>query len=103
MLGMSRDQFDELVKNIGFESSEKLANSIQESAANARKEIEAVFTSQPSNVMQQIYNDIAQNSDSIFNTISTDALKNYGNMLSKILQAGGENVVMAFNHDLENF
>lgn len=101
MLGMSRDQFDELVKNIGFESSEKLANSIQESAANARKEIEAVFTSQPSNVMQQIYNDIAQNSDSIFNTISTDALKNYGNMLSKILQAGGENVVMAFNHDLE--
>lgn len=100
-LGMSRDQFDELVKNIGFESSEKLANSIQESAANARKEIEAVFTSQPSNVMQQIYNDIAQNSDSIFNTISTDALKNYGNMLSKILQAGGENVVMAFNHDLE--
>lgn len=101
MLGMSRDQFDELVKNIGFESSEKLANSIQKSAANARKEIEAVFTSQPSNVMQQIYNDIAQNSDSIFNTISTDALKNYGNMLSKILQAGGENVVMAFNHDLE--
>lgn len=101
MLGMSRDQFDELVKNIGFESSEKLAKSIQESAANARKEIEAVFTSQPSNVMQQIYNDIAQNSDSIFNTISTDALKNYGNMLSKILQAGGENVVMAFNRDLE--
>lgn len=101
MLGMSRDQFDELVKNIGFESSEKLANSIQESAANARKEIEAVFTSQPSNVMQQIYNDIAQNSDSIFNTISTDALKNYGDMLSKILQAGGENVVMAFNYDLE--
>lgn len=101
MLGMSRDQFDELVKNIGFESSEKLANSIQESAANARKEIEAVFTSQPSNVMQQIYNDIAQNSDSIFNTISTDALKNYGDMLSKILQAGGENVVMAFNRDLE--
>lgn len=101
MLGMSRDQFDELVKNIGFESSEKLANSIRESAANARKEIEAVFTSQPSNVMQQIYNDIAQNSDSIFNTISTDALKNYGDMLSKILQAGGENVVMAFNHDLE--
>lgn len=101
MLGMSRDQFDELVKNIGFESSEKLANSIQKSAANARKEIEAVFTSQPSNVMQQIYNDIAQNSDSIFNTISTDALKNYGDMLSKILQAGGENVVMAFNHDLE--
>ncbi len=101
MLGMSRDQFDELVKNIGFESSKELANSIQESAANARKEIEAVFTSQPSNVMQQIYNDIAQNSDSIFNTISTDALKNYGDMLSKILQAGGENVVMAFNHDLE--
>lgn len=101
MLGMSRDQFDELVKNIGFESSEKLAKSIQESAANARKEIEAVFTSQPSNVMQQIYNDITQNSDSIFNTISTDALKNYGDMLSKILQAGGENVVMAFNHDLE--
>lgn len=101
MLGMSRDQFDTLVKNIGFESSEKLANSIQESAANAQKEIEAVFTSQPSNVMQQIYNDIAQNSDSIFNTISTDALKNYGDMLSKILQAGGENVVMAFNHDLE--
>lgn len=101
MLGMSRDQFDELVKNIGFESSEKLANSIQKSAANARKEIEAIFTSQPSNVMQQIYNDIAQNSDSIFNTISTDALKNYGDMLSKILQAGGENVVMAFNHDLE--
>ena len=101
MLGMSRDQFDELVKNIGFESSEKLAKSIQESAANARKEIEAVFTSQPSNVMQQIYNDIAQNSDSIFNTISTDALKNYGGMLSKILQAGGENVVMAFNRDLE--
>lgn len=101
MLGMSRDQFDELVKNIGFESSEKLANSIQKSVANARKEIEAVFTSQPSNVMQQIYNDIAQNSDSIFNTISTDALKNYGDMLSKILQAGGENVVMAFNHDLE--
>lgn len=101
MLGMSRDQFDELVKNIGFESSEKLANSIQKSAANARKEIETVFTSQPSNVMQQIYNDIAQNSDSIFNTISTDALKNYGDMLSKILQAGGENVVMAFNHDLE--
>lgn len=101
MLGMSRDQFDELVKNIGFESPEKLANSIWESAANARKEIEAIFTSQPSNVMQQIYNDIAQNSDSIFNTISTDALKNYGNMLSKILQAGGENVVMAFNHDLE--
>lgn len=101
MLGMSRDQFDELVNNIGFESSEKLANSIQKSAANARKEIEAVFTSQPSNVMQQIYNDIAQNSDSIFNTISTDALKNYGDMLSKILQAGGENVVMAFNHDLE--
>lgn len=101
MLGMSRDQFDELVKNIGFESSEKLANSIQDSAANARKEIEAIFTSQPSNVMQQIYNDIAQNSDSIFNTISTDALKNYGDMLSKILQAGGENVVMAFNHDLE--
>ncbi len=101
MLGMSRDQFDTLVKNIGFESSEKLANSIQESAANARKEIEAIFTSQPSNVMQQIYNDIAQNSDSIFNTISTDALKNYGDMLSKILQAGGENVVMAFNHDLE--
>lgn len=101
MLGMSRDQFDTLVKNIGFESSEKLANSIQESAANARKEIEAIFTSQPSNVMQQIYNDIAQNSDSIFNTISIDALKNYGDMLSKILQAGGENVVMAFNHDLE--
>lgn len=101
MLGMSRDQFDELVKNIGFESSEKLAKSIQESAVNARKEIEAVFTSQPSNVMQQIYNDIAQNSDSIFNTISTDALKNYGDMLSKILQAGGENVVMTFNHDLE--
>lgn len=101
MLGMSRDQFDTLVKNIGFESSEKLANSIQKSAANARKEIEAVFTSQPSNVMQQIYNDIAQNSDSIFNTISTDALKNYGGMLSKILQAGGENVVMAFNRDLE--
>ena len=101
ILGMSRDQFDELVKNIGFESSEKLANSIKESAANARKEIEAIFTSQPSNVMQQIYNDIAQNSDSIFNTISTDALKNYGDMLSKILQAGGENVVMAFNHDLE--
>lgn len=101
MLGMSRDQFDTLVKNIGFESSEKLANSIQESAANARKEIEAIFISQPSNVMQQIYNDIAQNSDSIFNTISTDALKNYGDMLSKILQAGGENVVMAFNHDLE--
>lgn len=101
ILGMSRDQFDELVKNIGFESSEKLADSIQKSAANARKEIEAVFTSQPSNVMQQIYNDIAQNSDSIFNTISTDALKNYGDMLSKILQAGGENVVMAFNHDLE--
>lgn len=101
MLSMSRDQFDKLVKNTGFESSEKLANSIQDSAANARKEIEAVFTSQPSNVMQQIYNDIAQNSDSIFNTISTDALKNYGNMLSKILQAGGENVVIAFNHDLE--
>lgn len=101
MLGMSRDQFDELVKNIGFESSEKLANSIQKSAANAQKEIEAIFTSQPSNVMQQIYNDIAQNGDSIFNTISTDALKNYGDMLSKILQAGGENVVMAFNHDLE--
>lgn len=101
MLGMSRDQFDTLVENIGFESSEKLANSIRESAANARKEIEAIFTSQPSNVMQQIYNDIAQNSDSIFNTISTDALKNYGDMLSKILQAGGENVVMAFNHDLE--
>lgn len=101
MLGMSRDQFNTLVKNIGFESSEKLAKSIQESAANARKEIEAIFTSQPSNVMQQIYNDIAQNSDSIFNTISTDALKNYGDMLSKILQAGGENVVMAFNHDLE--
>lgn len=101
MLGMSRDQFDTLVKNIGFESSEKLANSIQESAANAQKEIEAVFTSQPSNVMQQIYNDIAQNSDSIFNTISTDALKNYGDMLSKILQAGGENVVMAFSRDLE--
>lgn len=101
MLGMSKDQFDKLVKNIGFESSEKLAKSIQESAANARKEIETVFTSQPSNVMQQIYNDIAQNSDSIFNTISTDALKNYGDMLSKILQAGGENVVMAFNHDLE--
>lgn len=101
MLGMSRDQFDTLVKNIGFESPEKLANSIQKSAANARKEIEAIFTSQPSNVMQQIYNDIAQNSDSIFNTISTDALKNYGDMLSKILQAGGENVVMAFNHDLE--
>ena len=101
MLGMSRDQFDELVKNIGFKSSKELANSIWESAANARKEIEAVFTSQPSNVMQQIYNDIAQNSDSIFNTISTDALKNYGDMLSKILQAGGENVVMAFNHDLE--
>ena len=101
MLGMSRDQFDELVKNIGFESSKELANSIWESAANAREEIEAVFTSQPSNVMQQIYNDIAQNSDSIFNTISTDALKNYGDMLSKILQAGGENVVMAFNHDLE--
>lgn len=101
MLGMSKDQFDELVKNIGFESSEKLAKSIQKSAANARKEIEAVFTSQPSNVMQQIYNDIAQNSDSIFNTISTDALKNYGDMLSKILQAGGENVVMAFSHDLE--
>lgn len=100
-LGMSRDQFDELVKNIGFESSEKLADSIQKSATNARKEIEAVFTSQPSNVMQQIYNDIAQNSDSIFNTISTDALKNYGDMLSKILQAGGENVVTAFNHDLE--
>mgnify|MGYP000201119214 CR=1 FL=1 len=52
MLGMSRDQFDTLVKNIGFESSEKLANSIRESAANARKEIEAIFTSQPSNVMQ---------------------------------------------------
>lgn len=101
MLGMSRDQFDELVKNIGFESSEELANSIQESAVDARKEIEAVFTSQPSNVMQQIYNDIAQNSDSIFNTISTDALKNYGDMLSKILQAGGENVVMTFNRDLE--
>lgn len=101
MLGMSRDQFDTLVKNIGFESSEKLANFIQESAANARKEIEAIFTSQPSNVMQQIYNDIAQNSDSIFNTISTDALKNYGDMLSKILQAGGENVAMAFNRDLE--
>ncbi len=101
MLGMSRDQFDTLVKNIGFESSEKLANSIRESAANARKEIEAIFTSQPSNVMQQIYNDIAQNSNSIFNTISTDALKNYGDMLSKILQAGGENVVMAFNSDLE--
>lgn len=101
MLGMSKDQFDTLVKNIGFESSEKLADSIQKSAANARKEIETVFTSQPSNVMQQIYNDIAQNSDSIFNTISTDALKNYGDMLSKILQAGGENVVMAFNHDLE--
>lgn len=101
MLGMSRDQFNELVKNIGFESSEKLADSIQKSAANARKEIEAIFTSQPSNVMQQIYNDIAQNSDSIFNTISTDALKNYGDMLSKILQAGGENVVMAFNYDLE--
>lgn len=101
MLGMSRDQFDELVKNIGFESSEELANSIQKSAVNARKEIEAVFTSQPSNVMQQIYNDIAQNSDSIFNTISTDALKNYGDMLSKILQAGGENVVMTFNRDLE--
>lgn len=101
MLGMSRDQFDELVKNIGFESSKELADSIQKSAANARKEIEAVFTSQPSNVMQQIYNDIAQNSDSIFNTISTDALKNYGGMLSKILQAGGENVVMAFNRDLE--
>lgn len=101
MLGMSRDQFDEFVKNTGFESSEKLANSIWKSAANARKEIEAIFTSQPSNVMQQIYNDIAQNSDSIFNTISTDALKNYGDMLSKILQAGGENVVMAFNHDLE--
>ena len=101
MLGMSRDQFDTLVKNIGFESSEKLANSIQDSAENAQKEIEAVFTSQPSNVMQQIYNDIAQNSDSIFNTISTDALKNYGDMLSKILQAGGENVVMAFNSDLE--
>lgn len=101
MLGMSSDQFGTLVKNIGFESSEKLAKSIQKSAANARKEIEAVFTSQPSNVMQQIYNDIAQNSDSIFNTISTDALKNYGDMLSKILQAGGENVVMAFNHDLE--
>lgn len=101
MLGMSKDQFDTLVKNIGFESSEKLADSIQKSAANARKEIEAIFTSQPSNVMQQIYNDIAQNSDSIFNTISTDALKNYGDMLSKILQAGGENVVMAFNHDLE--
>ena len=101
MLGMSRDQFDTLVKNIGFESSEKLANSIQKSAANAQKEIEAIFTSQPSNVMQQIYNDIAQNGDSIFNTISTDALKNYGDMLSKILQAGGENVVMAFNHDLE--
>lgn len=101
MLGMSSDQFNTLVKNIGFESSEKLAKSIQESATNARKEIEAIFTSQPSNVMQQIYNDIAQNSDSIFNTISTDALKNYGDMLSKILQAGGENVVMAFNHDLE--
>lgn len=101
MLGMSQDQFDTLVKNIGFESSEKLAKSIQESAANARKEIEAIFTSQPSNVMQQIYNDIAQNSDSIFNTISTDALKNYGDMLSKILQAGGENAVMAFNRDLE--
>jgi hypothetical protein len=28
MLGMSRDQFDELVKNIGFESSKELANSI---------------------------------------------------------------------------
>lgn len=101
MLGMSSDQFNTLVKNIGFESSEKLAKSIQESARNARKEIEAIFTSQPSNVMQQIYNDIAQNSDSIFNTISTDALKNYGDMLSKILQAGGENVVMAFNRDLE--
>lgn len=101
MLGMSRDQFDELVDNTSFKNSEELAQSIQESAANARKEIEAVFTSQPSNVMQQIYNDIAQNSDSIFNTISTDALKNYGDMLSKILQAGGENVVMAFNHDLE--
>lgn len=101
ILGMSKDQFDTLVGKIGFESSEKLAKSIQDSAANARKEIEAVFTSQPSNVMQQIYNDIAQNSDSIFNTISTDALKNYGGMLSKILQAGGENVVMAFNRDLE--
>lgn len=101
MLGMSRDQFDELVDNTSFKNSEELAQSIQESAANARKEIEAVFTSQPSNVMQQIYNDIAQNSDSIFNTISTDALKNYGGMLSKILQAGGENVVMAFNRDLE--
>lgn len=101
MLGMSRDQFDTLAEKIGFESSEELANSIQKSAVNARKEIEAVFTSQPSNVMQQIYNDIAQNSDSIFNTISTDALKNYGDMLSKILQAGGENVVMAFNRDLE--
>ena len=101
MLGMSRDQFDELVDNTSFKNSEELAQSIQESAANARKEIGAVFTSQPSNIMQQIYNDIAQNSDSIFNTISTDALKNYGGMLSKILQAGGENVVMAFNHDLE--
>lgn len=99
-LNMSSDEFEHLAEIAGM-TTEDLAKSISTSANNAVSDIAESFTTHTSAAMQSIYNDIANNGNSIFSTLSVEAIKNYGQMLDKILQAGGENAVISFNTGLE--
>lgn len=99
-LNMSSDEFEHLAEIAGM-TAEDLAKSISTSANNAVSDIAESFTTHTSTAMQSIYNDIANNGNSIFSTLSVEAIKNYGQMLDKILQAGGENAVISFNTGLE--
>ena len=99
-LNMSSDEFEHLAEIAGI-TTEDLAKSISTSANNAVSDIAESFTTHTSAAMQSIYNDIANNGNSIFSTLSVEAIKNYGQMLDKILQAGGENAVISFNTGLE--
>ena len=99
-LNMSSDEFEHLAEIAGM-TAEDLAKSISTSANSAVSDIAESFTTHTSTAMQSIYNDIANNGNSIFSTLSVEAIKNYGQMLDKILQAGGENAVISFNTGLE--
>lgn len=99
-LNMSSDEFEHLAEIAGM-TAEDLAKSISTSANSAVSDIVESFTTHTSTAMQSIYNDIANNGNSIFSTLSVEAIKNYGQMLDKILQAGGENAVISFNTGLE--
>lgn len=99
-LNMSSDEFEHLAEIAGM-TAEDLAKSISTSANNAVSDITESFATHTSTAMQSIYNDIANNGNSIFSTLSVEAIKNYGQMLDKILQAGGENAVISFNTGLE--